>query len=743
MEASIGKSIKRIDVQAKVTGEALYASDLNYPNQLYMKILFSERPHARVRSIDKTRALALQGVIAVFTAEDVPNNIYGYILSDQPVLCGPGSTNPYGDCVRFIGDQVAVVVAESEEIAQEGCKRIIVDYEDLPVVGTIEEAMRPDAYIIHPQYESNIFSTHKIRTGNIDEAFAKADVIIEGHYFTPVQEHAFLETEAGVSYIDEEGRITLIVTGQWAHKDRSQVALALGLPEEQVRIIYPYIGGAFGGREDISVQIVLALATHKLNQQGISRPIKIVWTREESIKGHGKRHPYHIYAKWGTSKSGKILAAEAKLIADGGAYQCTTSVVSNVAILNVTGPYEIPNVKIDCIDVYTNTVPRAAFRGFGGPQGAFVAEAQMNKLAEALHIDPVELRLRNLIKEGSLQTVGAPFPPGVSAQEVVEKCAVACGWEKIDGVWTKLDQPPVDIIRDPHIRRGLGFACSYKNIGFSHGFQETCEITLELYGAESIEKAVLKHNATEVGQGTHTALAQMAAEALGIPISKIEIRIPDTIEAGDTGAVSASRMTFMAGNAIREAAEISLSKWKDEERPVIVPHKYFAPPTTAEDPETGHCDPMVAYAYTAEAVEVEVDLDTGQVKLTNLTCATDVGKAINPQLVDAQIEGALVQAAGYVLMENFIEEKGYVKTSTLSTYLIPTVLDIPDKINKIVIEHPDPRGPWGARGVGEMPYLALAPAITAAVHDATGVWIDQFPLTPERVLRALGKLNLD
>jgi CO/xanthine dehydrogenase Mo-binding subunit len=743
MVQCIGNSIDRIDVRAKVTGEAQYASDLNYPNQLYMKILFAGRPSARVLSIDTTQALALEGIVAVFTAEDVPVNIYGYILNDQPVLCGPGSNNPYGDRVRFVGDQIAVVVAETKELAAEGCKRIVVDYEDLPIVATVEDAMKPDAYLIHPQYDSNIFSTHKIRTGDIDQGFAQADVIVEGHYVTPVQEHAYLETEAGLSYIDEEGRIALIVTGQWAYKDRAQVAHALDLPEDQIRIIYPYIGGAFGGREDISVQIVLGLATYRLHQRGIDRPVKVVWNREESIVGHGKRHPYHIYAKWGATKEGKITAAEVKLIADGGAYQCTTSVVSNVAILNCTGPYEIPNIKVDCQDVYTNTVPRAAFRGFGGPQGAFVAEAQMNKLAEALDLDSVEIRMRNLIKEGSLQSVGAPFPPGVSAQQVVEKCATAGGWLKSNGAWSREDQPQTADTGEPHLKRGVGFACSYKNIGFSHGFRETCELTFELYGGATIEKAILKHNATEVGQGTHTALAQMSAHALGVPIEKIEVRIPDTTEAGDTGSVSASRMTFMAGNAIKEAAEIALERWQNEDRPVIVAHKYLAPPTTAEDPETGHCDPMVSYAYTAEAVEVEVDIDTGHVRLTNLICATDVGKAINPLQVDGQIEGALVQAAGYALLENFIEENGYVKTPNLSTYLIPTVLDIPEKMENIILEYPDPRGPWGARGVGEMPYLALAPAITAAIHSATGVWIDQFPLTPERVLTALGKVDLE
>jgi CO/xanthine dehydrogenase Mo-binding subunit len=630
---------------------------------------------------------------------------------------------------------VAVVIAETEDAAEKGRKAIQVEYEDLPVVATVEEALKTDAFVLHPPMESNVMSTHRIITGDVDKAFAEADVIVEGEYRTPAQEHAYLEPEAGVSYIDEEGRITLEVAGQWAHKDRIAIAHALNLPEDQIRVIYPYIGGAFGGREDNSVQIILALAAYKLKERGIERPVKIRWTREESIKGHGKRHPFIIRAKWGAKKDGTVIAAESELVSDGGAYACTTAIVSKVAILNVTGPYDVPNVRINCTDVYTNNVPRAAFRGFGGPQGAFAAEAQMNKLAEALGMDPVEIRFRNLIKDGSLQVVGAPWPPGVTAREVVEACAEAGGWEKEDGAWKRTETS--DEKKDPSIKRGLGFACSHKNIGFSHGFRENAAMTLELHGGSTIEKAVLRHTATEVGQGTHTAIGQMLADALDIPFDRVEIKRPDTSRSGDTGSVSASRMTFMAGNAIRETAELALEKWKEEERPVIVAHKHLGLPTTLDDPDTGHCDPMIAYAYTAEAVEVQVDTVTGQVTISNLVCATDVGRAINPLQVDAQVEGALVQAAGYALLENFVEQDGYVKTPDFSTYLIPTVLDIPEKNKNIILEIPDPRGPWGASGVGEMPFLAMAPAVAAAVYDATGVWIDKFPLTPEVVLDAL------
>ena len=738
--STIGQSVVRLDALSKVKGEAVFTCDINFPDQLYMKILFARRPHAVVRSIDTARAEALQGVVAVFTAKDVPVNEYGYLQSDQPVLCGPGSDIPFADRVRFIGDQVAVVVAETEEIAAQARLLIQVDYQDLPVVSNVHDAMRPDAVLVHPGMDSNVLTHHKIRTGDVEAAFARADVIVESEYQTPVQEHAYLQPEAGVSYLDEEGRITVHVTGQWAHKDRTQIAHALDLPEEKIRVIYPVIGGAFGGREDISVQIVLALAVYRLNQRGINRPVKAVWNREESIIGHGKRHPYHIHTKWAATKDGKVTAAEVKMIADAGAYIYTSFVVSAVAIINCTGPYEIPNVKVDQHDVFTNNVPRGAFRGFGGPQGVYVAESQMNKLAEALGMDPVELRMRNLVSDGSLQSQGAPFPPGVTIRQAVEECALAAGWQQTAAGWQRPDGYGWTVPGQPYLRRGIGFACSHKNIGFSHGFQEYCWVTLELHGETEIDKAVLKHTATEVGQGTYTALAQMTAEALDLPLEKIEVIAPDTALSEDTGSVSASRMTFMAGNAIREAAELALEKWRAEERPVVVVHKHLAPPTTPMDPETGHCDPMVAYAYTAEAVDAEVDIETGEVHLRRVVCANDIGKAINPQQVEGQLEGGLVQAAGYALMENFVEQDGQVLTSTFSTYLIPTVLDIPDKIDNLVLEYPDPRGPWGARGVGEMPILPFAPAVSAALHAAAGTWIDEFTMTPERVLGALGRI---
>lgn len=734
MTLTVGQSLIRVDAEAKVKGKAVYPGDIEMPDMAYMKILFANRPHAIIQRIDVSRAEQLPGVLAVFTAKDVPNNEYGLISPDQPVLCGPGSNKAHADHVRFIGDQVALVVAESEAIAVQAISLIDVDYADLPVVSDPREAMKVQSPRLFPDRDSNVFGHYRIRKGSIENGFKNADVIVEGYYQTPVQEHAYLQPEAGVSYLDEEDRITVVVAGQWVHEDQEQIAHALGLPLEKIRVIYPAIGGAFGGREDMSVQIVLALATYRLSQKGIRRPIKIVWSREESIIGHHKRHAYYIHTRWGASRDGKITAAEVELIADGGAYMYTSTKVLGNATLMCTGPYEIPNVNVDSYAVYTNNIPGGAFRGFGGPQGAFAAELQMDKLAEALDMDPVEIRERNILREGSLLSVGTPLPKGVSLDKVLEACALKAGWVRGAHGWQR---PVMNQPEQANKKRGIGFACAFKNVGFSFGAPENCWATIELRGKEEIDQAILYHAGAEVGQGAHTAFIQMAAEALGLPFEKIVLVASDTAYTRNSGSVSASRMTFMAGNSIRGAAAQALEKWKNEERPAVATYQYLPPRTTPYDPETGKSEPNFSYGYVAEAVEVEVDVETGQLQVINVICADDVGKAVNPQQVQGQIEGAVVQAAGYGILENFLQKDGLSLTKTLSTYLIPTVLDVPTRVESVILEYPDPIGPFGARGMGEMPYLPFVPALVSAVHNASGCWFDQFPLIPERVLEGL------
>jgi CO/xanthine dehydrogenase Mo-binding subunit len=729
--SAIGKSHPRVDARGKVTGETLYSGDVHRAKMLHMKILFAERPHAKVKNIHLTKALASPGVVAIFTAKDVPNNEYGLQIPDQPVFCGPGSSKPYTDIVRFVGDQIAAVVANTESQAHEAMKLIEVDYEDLPPLLDPITAMRSDALVLHPDRgDTNICVHYKIRKGDVDEAFKQADVIVESEYHTPVQEHAYLQPEAGLAYIDENGLIAVESAGQWTHADRKSIAHALDLPEENVRVIYPAIGGAFGGREDLSVQIPLALAAWKLQ-----RPVKIIWSRRESIIGHGKRHEVFLKAKWGATKDGKVIAIENEIIGDGGAYMYTSNKVLGNSAITSTGPYFIPNVKTDVYGVYTNNLPGAAFRGFGAPQALFMAETQMNKLAEKLGIDPVEIRLKNALRDGDTMGVGTPAPNPVSIVQCIEAARDKFGWKK------KTKKKDERGKKKEAIVRGRGFAAGFKNVGFSFGYAENCWAKVELYGNGKIEKVILHHAGAEVGQGTHTVMIQMAAQTLSVPTNIIELKTSDSATQENPGSASASRLTFMAGNSIKGAAELALQKWNNEERPAIAEFKYLAPRTTPLDKETGFSTPNFQYAWVAQACEVEVDTETGHVKVTRILSADDVGKAINPDLIVGQIEGAIVQAHGYAVLEDFKMKDGKVLTDQFSNYLLPTILDIPEKVESVLVEIPDPNGPWGARGVGELPYLPVAPVIAAAIHDATGVWIDEFPFTPERVLRALGKIK--
>lgn len=727
---AIGKSMLRRDAPGKVTGDANYPGDFNMEGQLWMKIRFSDRVHARVLKVDTTAAEGLAGVVAVYTAKDVPHNEYGLVHKDQPVICGLGSANPHADRVRCYMDCVAVVVAETEEVAAAAVKLITVEYEDLPGIFDMEEALKPDTFQIHGQWKDNKFCHYKLRKGDMVAGWADSEVVVEGLYDTGYQEHAFLQPEAGLSYLDEEGRVTIVVGGQWAHEDLWQVMHALGLPEDRVRIIYPAIGGAFGGREDMSVQIVLGLATMKLG-----KPIKIQWSREESMLFHHKRHPFRLYMKWGAKKDGTLTAIEARVLADAGPYAYTsTKVVANAALL-ASGPYVCENVHVDAMAVLTNNIPTGAFRGFGAPQAMFAAEGQINKLADALELDPIAIRMKNGLRDGSIMATQTPVVPGCTLIEVLEACARESYWPTQTGEgWVKsaLPQPT-----DPALRRGVGVSVGMKNIGYSFGFPEHSWAGIELRGKDDITEVIVRAVGAEVGQGSHTAFVQMAAEAVGVPVEKVRLESHDTTLMGSSGSASASRLTFMQGNAIRGAAKKALESWALEERPAIGVFEYNPPRTTPYDPETGKSDPNFAYAYTAMAVEVEVDIETGHVWLTRVVSVNDVGRAINPQLIVGQVEGGVVQAQGYALMENLISKQGKILNPYLSTYLIPTILDIPTEVKTVMLEYADPIGPFGVRGVAELPLIPLAPAVAAAVHDATGVWIDQIPMTPDRVVKAL------
>lgn len=726
---AIGKNVQRIDALAKVTGAAPYPGDIDMPGQLWMKIKYSDRPHARVVQVDTRAAEALPGVVRVFTSRDVPVNEYGLVLKDQPVLVGPGGDKPGTDIARCYMDNIALVVAETDAIAAQALGLIEVEYEDRPPLFSPEAAMAEGAPRLHENNANNILAHYRIRIGDMEAGWAAADVVLEDEFETGYQEHAYLQPEAGVGYIDDMGRVTVVVAGQWPHEDQELIAHALNLPVDQVRVIYPAIGGAFGGREDMSVQIVLGLAVHSLR-----RPVKIQWSREESIRSHHKRHPVTVKTKWGATRDGLITAVEATVIGDAGGYNYTSTKVLGNANMMVTGPYQVANAQVDTYAVYTNNIPTGAFRGFGAPQTCFAAEGMMSRLAEALHIDPITIRLRNSVREGSILTVGTPLPAGVSMPEVIEACARESGWVEQGGGWAReaVAQPA-----DPGKRRGIGFAAGYKNVGYSFGFPEQSWATIELYGKAEIERVVVRHGGTDVGQGAHTVFVQMAAEGTGVPLEKVHLITADTAETQTPGSVSASRMTFMAGNAIKGAAERALEAWQREERPAIATYQYRPPRTSPYDPMTGKSEPNFAYGYVAESAEVEVDIETGQVHVVRVVCANDVGYAINPQLVQGQIEGAVIQGIGYAVMEHLRVQDGKIRNPYLSTYLIPTVMDVPTEVKSVILEYPDPIGPWGARGMGEMPLIPVAPAITAAIYDATGVWLTSLPLVPDKVVPAL------
>lgn len=709
----IGKRMPRPDALGKVTGAARYPADLVRPGMLHLKVVFAHRAHARILSIDSAEALRVPGVVAVLTAKDVPYNRYGLVIDDQPVLCE--------DVVRYYGDKVAVVAADSVEAAERGAAAVRVTYDDLAAVTDPRDGMRDGAPLVHAERASNVLEHVHIEKGDVEAAFANAHVVLEGEFETSWQEHAYLQPDAGIGY-EEDGKLVVETAGQWLHEDRRQIAKMLGLAEDAVLIRYAKIGGAFGGREDLSVQAVLALAAWKLQ-----RPCAIVWNREESIIGHHKRHPFFIRSKWAADRDGRIVAAQTELVADGGAYASTSAEVLKGATLFASGTYQIENVRSDGYAVYTNNVPSGAFRGFGSPQAQFAAESMVTRLAHALELDPVELRRRNIYREGGIEPTRSTLPPGVGALPALERC--------VQEARARFDYGARNNGTHSHLRRGIGIASGMKNVGYSFGFPEQATATVELFGNGAIERALVRVGAADVGQGVHLAMRQIAAEALGIDFERVETITDDSDGAPNAGSASASRLTLMAGRAVKDAAEAAKATFPGPDAKATVQFRPRA--TTALDPKTGEGRPNYSYGYTSQAVEVEVNTRTGHVRVLKIVSVHDVGKAINTQQVEGQIEGCLAQAVGYTLTEHLQSRDGKIVTPHFSSYLLPTTLDMPTEVYPVLLELADPEGPFGARGVAEMPLVPFAAAVASAVHDATGAWVSQLPMTPQRVLAAL------
>ena len=724
----VGELVPRIDAPPKVTGEFAYASDLSAPGMLFGHTLRSPHAHARIAELDTSEALVMPGVHAVLTHEDVPGEkTYGLEFADQPVLAI--------DRVLYYGEPVAIVAAEHPEQARRAAERVHVVYEPLEPVADMERAtgqvdLHPDRPTRGHGYREddrpNVVRHMVIRHGDTDAA---GDVTVAGVYELGSQDQAFLGPESGLAVPDGEGGVDIYVATQWLHVDRAQVAPCLGLPLEQVRIHLGGVGGAFGGREDLSMQIhgaMLALHT--------SRPVKIVYDREESFTGHVHRHPARIWAEHRATKEGRLVAVHMRVLLDGGAYaSSSTAVCSNAASFSL-GPYEVPNALIESTVVYTNNPPCGAMRGFGAVQTCFAGEAQMDKLAKALDIDPVELRLLNALAPGDTLPTGQVITGALPIAEVIRRAAA-------------LEPPPAEPLpRDPlrlpggagnttrgeGVRRGTGFAVGFKNIAYSEGFDDYCAARVRLFADGSAE---IHCAAAEVGQGVTGVLLQVARTELQTDDVWLAPAVTSAVDSA--GSASASRMTWMAAGAVRDACRAALEERarRGNRGDVDVERIYRHPRTTPLDPENGQITgerAHVAFAACAMKVVVEVDVDLGLTRVVWIGAAQDVGKAINPQQVEGQIEGGTAQGLGLALMEEIQTKGGRITNASFTDYLIPTALDMPP-VESVLIEDPEPDAPYGAKGVGEPPTVVSTAAIVAALRDATGRELARVPVRPDDI----------
>jgi CO/xanthine dehydrogenase Mo-binding subunit len=714
----VGTSAVRPDGTLKVKGEFAFASDLWADDMLWGATLRSPYPRARIRGVDLTGALQLPGVYAVLTHEDVPGSRrYGVEIPDQPVLAF--------DEVRYQGEPIAIVAAEHPETARRAADRITVDYEVLPPIVDSEAALDASTPKVHED-RSNLLRHVPIRKG---DPGVTADIVVTGEYEVGMQDQAFLGPESGLAVPDEDGGVDLYIATQWLHVDQEQVAACLRLPPEKVRLSLAGVGGAFGAREDLSMQVhACLLALHT------GRPVKMVYGREESFYGHVHRHPARLRYEHGATRDGRLVYVKARIVLDGGAYaSSSTAVCANAATLGI-GPYRVDNVVMDSYVVYTNNPPCGAMRGFGAVQACFAYESQMDKLAAELGIDPVELRIRNGLSTGDTmptgQIVDGPAPVAELLAIVRDKPPVTVD----DGLF------PGGVANTTHgegVVRGVGYAIGIKNVCFSEGFDDysTARVRVELVGGAP---AVLVHTAAaEVGQGLVTVQAQIARTELGI--ETVTVATADT-EVGSAGSSSASRQTYMTGGAVRAACQAVLTKVGGrsglldaiQSGPVEETAVYRHRPTGPLDEQTGQGDAHVQYAFAAHRATVDVDVDLGLVRVVEIATAQDVGKAVNPQAVVGQIQGGTAQGLGLALMEEIQVVDGKVRNASFTDYLIPTILDVPS-MQVDVLELADPHAPYGLRGVGEPPTISSTPAIVAAIRAATGRPLARVPVRPEDI----------
>jgi CO/xanthine dehydrogenase Mo-binding subunit len=736
----VGVEIPKVDALEKVLGETRYGADLSIKDPLHLKVVRSSKPHAKVLKIQLDEALKVEGVERIFTAKDIPGkNLIGIIAKDQPILAT--------ERVRYVGDPIALVAARTEEAAEKAAQRAVVLYEDLPAVTNPEETLKPYAPLIHDK--GNLLLEFHVIKGDVQAGFKEAEVIIEETYTTTWIDHAYLEPDAGISFVDEEGKITVICPTQNVHYDQKEVASVLGLPVEKVRIVQSGTGGAFGGRLDITVQCLLAVAAFRLK-----RPVRIVYSREEVFQVISKRHPLKIRYKSGAKKDGKLTAVEIHIIGDTGAYASYGATVAIRSAVHATGPYQVPHVRAKSQMVYTNNPWSGAMRGFGVPQMAFAHESQMDLLAKALKMDPIEIRLKNALTPGSETATGQTLMASVGIRETLRRIK-DCRDKAISR-------------RDPkksNIKKGIGVGSMWYGIGNTGiANPSTAQMEIDLNG-----EVRLFTGTADIGQGSDTILLQIASEALGLPLGEISLVRADTSVTTDAGATSASRQTYISGNAILNAIKSlkqeilnKASHLLDENEKelfiedgevkhikkgcISIPIReiakrsgktlrgegHFDPETTKLDPKTGQGSPYATYAFATHLAEVEVDIETGKVKVNRVIASHDVGKAINPKNVIGQIMGGVTMGVGMALMEEYVPEK----TISFVNYHIPTSKDVPEVI-PIIVEDEEPSGPFGAKGVGEPALIPTAPAILNAIADAIGERIYHLPANLERVREAV------
>jgi xanthine dehydrogenase D subunit len=750
----IGSSAERPDGVPKVTGAFAYSSDLEADGMLWAATLRSPHPHARIVSIDVGPALAIDGVAAALTHEDVPGaKRYGLERADQPVLAI--------DRVRFHGEPVAIVAADHPETARRAAAAIVVGYEPLEAVTDPDAALAAGAPAIHE--DGNLTRHVPIRFGPQDLV---PDVVVTGEYEIGMQDQAPLGPESGLAIPADDGGVDLALATQWLHVDRGQLASVLGLPPELVRLTLAGVGGAFGAREDLSMQAhacILALRTN--------RPVKIVYSREESFFGHVHRHPGRLRYEHGATADGRLVSVKADIVLDGGAYTSSSPAVCANAACFAVGPYEVEAATIDARVAFTNDPPCGAMRGFGAVQTAFAYESQMDRLAEALGIDPVELRRRNAMHEGSLLPTGQPVGSAAPVVEILDRLrdlplppstATTAGADPIE-----LPGGVGNVTHGEGVHRGVGYAVGFKNVGYSEGFDDhsTARVRLSIVDGEPLVE--VHTAAAEVGQGLVTVQAQIARTELGV--ARVVVAPADTT-VGNAGSTSASRQTYVTGGAVREASaavreEVLHLAAERAEAPHEVAdgfrlaagavvdargnevvalaellgghaiehtREYRHRPTTPIDPETGRGEPHVQFAFAGHRAVVDVDVETGLVKVVELAIAQDVGRAMNPIAVEGQLEGGSAQGLGLAILEEIQVVDGVVRNPSFTDYLIPTVMDMPP-VRTIVLEHPDERAPYGLRGVGEPPTISSTPAIVAAIRAATGLPLVRVPVRPEDI----------